>query len=174
MIDSRSDVSLLKDRHPGLWSRYSHLREAVAEQAFTARRTGFFDLPKRNYTAISSQRMEDVKNLEEVEQQIRSQSGFERFQLPPTEIQLHYLARHCSIVSFNISKLGSHAFLVTGNSKQVLRLPKFISEDLNKHISRLPGGNQSRRDAKLIPAEGDDTVKDNMNPNDIAESMCWL
>lgn len=123
---------------------------------------------------MTFQRLEDVKKLDEVEYETRKQPGFERFHLPPTETELHHLARHGPLISFNVTDLGSHAFLVTDNSLRVLRLPNLNFEDLEKHVSIKTKGNQSRRDANLVSVGANSTIKDNIYKNTPAESMCWL
>jgi hypothetical protein len=129
----------------------------------------------RNYTSIASRRIQDVKELDEIECEIRNQPGFARFQLAPTETELHSLAQYGPIVSFNVTKLGSHAFLITDDNVRVLTLPKLLLEDLQNHVSRKTNGNRSRRDAKLVSVDGNGKIESNLNAKEAqAESMRWL
>lgn len=171
LIDTRSDISLLKDRRLDLWAEYSSLREAVAYPVSYENEVSSYSelFSTSDYTFMSLKRLEGYEKLEKIESEIRKEPGFESFQLPLTETELHRLARYGPIVSFNVTNLGSHAFLVTDNNVRVIQLPKLMIGDLENHTSRMTGGNQSRRDVKIISADGivDDT-------DYLARSMCWL
>jgi hypothetical protein len=173
----RSDVSLLQNSYPDLWFRYCQLREAVAAPAsFVDRNSSARGLLSAgDYTSLSLQRLQNVNDLDEVEEEIRKKPGFERFQLAPTEKELHSLARNGPVVSFNVTGLGSHAFLITDDSIRVLTLPKLILEDLQKHVSKKIDGNQSRRDATLVSSDGNIKNESNLDAKTTqAESMRWL
>ena len=175
MVDSRSDISLLRQAYPDMWSRYHRLREAVAASAFsTNRRSSTLGLLLANdYASRSLKLMQDVKELGEVENEIRKQPGFERFQLAPTESEIYELARYGPIVSFNVTHLGSHAFLITGNNVRVLQLPKLNYKDLEKHASKTPGGNRSQRPGTVVSLDGNSKFE-NLYGNTQTESMHWL
>ena len=177
VMDLRSDVSLLQKSYPDLWSRYCRLREAVAAPASFMDRNSSTDglLSAGDYSSVSSQRLQDVRDLDGVEEEIRKKPGFERFQLAPTGEELHSLARNGPVVSFNVTGPGSHAFLITGDNIRVLALPKLILEDLQKHVSKKTYGNRSRRDAKLVSLDGNSKIVSNLDAKTTqVESMRWL
>jgi len=103
--------------------------------------------------------------LDAIKDIIRKQPDFERFQLPPTEIEFYDLARYGPIVSFNVTNFNSHAFLIIRIYVRVLPLPKLVPEDIREHVSRDIGGNRSRRDAKLVSIDGSSKVEGNLYAN---------
>ncbi|KAL9628649.1 MAG: hypothetical protein Q9164_007192, partial [Protoblastenia rupestris] len=152
VLDSGSDISSLKEQHPDLCSTYCALRKIIAtsippkEILYPAH-----ERPSAiNEVSMFSRRTKDIQELKEVEDKIRKQPGFERFQLAPTEKEICELAQEGPIVSYNITEVGSHAFLITAQAVQVLPLPQFSITQLKEHIEKMPTGNRSRRDAKAI------------------------
>jgi len=155
VIDSRSDVSLLKTEYQDLYSQYIQLREIVAMplssdlsqedtsvQATTLRDT---------YASQSLRRNRAAEDLEKVLQKIREQPGFERFQLAPTEKEILDLASSGPLVSFNISSISAEAFIITRGGVDVLQLPHLKEMDLNSTVSVLASrGNSNGRDATIV------------------------
>ncbi len=72
LIDTRSDISRLKDRRVDLWSRYSCLREAVAFPVFPESEISSSSelLSASDYVLLSFQRLEGVKKLKKIETEI--------------------------------------------------------------------------------------------------------
>lgn len=171
LIDIRSDISLLKDCRLNLWAVYSSLWEAVAYPVSYENEVSSYSelFSTSDYTFMFLQHLEGFEKLEKIESEIRKEPEFESFQLPLTETELHCLGQYGPIVSFNVTNFSSHAFLVTDDNVQVIQLPKLMIGDLEKHTSRMTGGNQSRRDVEIISADG--IVEDT---NYLARSMCWL
>ena len=177
VIDSRSDVSMLEERHPELSSRYCYLRECIAASTSlptASNSTPLPQLPGGNYSLMTLARNTMIKEIDMVKGMIRSQPEFERFQLPPTEAELHDMARYGPIVSFNVTPFGSHAFLITEKNVQALPLPKLVLEDIQEQVSRDMGGNISRRDAKLVSIDGSTKVEGYLHASIQTESMRWI
>ena len=152
IIDSRSDVSLLREQHPDLYSKYCTLREIVARASFskTTHTLVYESSPPEEYASMSIRRSENLRKLEEVEEKIRRTAGFERFQMAPTEMELFDLAQDGPLVSFNITEYGSHAFLVSSQVIKALPLHKVTLKDLEECVRSMPVGNKTRRNAKKV------------------------
>ena len=151
VMNSRSDVSLLKEHDSDLYGRYCNLRAAVAETIFHRIDNGAMSMPvsPTKMASIALQNEQNVQELEKVEEEIRKRPGFVRFQLALTENELYELAQRGPIVSFNITEYGSHALIVTSKSIKALSLPRISQEDLFQYISSMPSGLNSSRDAKI-------------------------
>lgn len=89
----------------------------------------------KNYAFVSLQRIKNVQKLNEIENEIRKQSKFEKFQFFSTKTKFHHLTRHDSFVSFNVINFGSHVFLITENNIRMLRFFKNIFKNLKKYVS---------------------------------------
>lgn len=177
VIDSRCDESMLEERHPDLWSRYCYLREWIAVSTLPSAASNSpysSPLPGGHYSSVTLARNLMIKELDVIKIIIRKTPEFDRFQLPLTEVELHDLAQYGPIVSFNVTRFGSHAFLITEKNLEVLPLPKLILEDIHKHTSGNKSGNQSRRDAKLVAVDGSSKIEGSSHANTQTESMRWL
>jgi tetratricopeptide (TPR) repeat protein len=166
VVDSRSDVSSLREMHPDLYLQYTRLREIVAtpllpelspddisSQAMTLR---------DSYALRSSQRYKSAADLDEVLENIRQQPGFNGFQLPPTGTEIVNLAASGPLVSFNISEISAEAFIITTFGVQVLQLPSLKKIDLKSAISFLSDrGNSNRRDVKIVSETGETGTTEN-------------
>ena len=115
-----------------------------------------------------------VKELEVTKALIRKKPELETFQLPPTKAELHGLARNGPMVSFNVTRFGSHAFLITDQNLRVMPLPRFILKDIHEYVSLDMGGNRSRRDGELVSTDEDGEVEGESRSSTRADSMCWL
>ena len=177
VIESRFDVSILEERYPDLWCRYCYLREWIAASTLLSTASNNATIPQipgGHYSLMTVARRVMSDELDTVKHIIRSQPEFERFQLPPTEAELHGMARYGPIVSFNVTPFSSHAFLITEKCVQALPLPKLILEDIQKQISRDMGGNLSRRDAKLVSVDGNSKAEGHLHASNQTESMRWI
>ncbi|KAH8689815.1 CHAT domain-containing protein [Talaromyces proteolyticus] len=179
VIDSRSDVSLLRKKHPDLYSRYDYARKVVAipfSSGLSGEDESFSSL-KNNYTLESLQRHEYSVKLEEVIQEIRENPGFERFQLPLTKNEILHLARGGPLVSFNVSVVSSEAFIVTENTIQALPLPELKKSDVQQMMrSLVHASNGRRRDAKFVEDVDDGSfgMEDELQPVEITSQMSTL
>lgn len=187
LLDSRSDVSMLKERSPVLWSEYCDLREMTTISTLIAplsntvslhgaglRSAGVHEPSAGVYTLATYSRSIMIMELDLLKAQIRRQPGFDRFERPLTDPELRGLARYGPVAIFNVTHVGSDALLITEDNIQVLPLPQLIFEDLQEHVSRDVGGNRSRRDAKLVSIDGSSNITEEVCKNTQAESMRWI
>ena len=152
VIDLRSDVSLLREQHPDLCSKYCTLREIVDRASFskTTHALVYESSPPEEYALMSIRCSENPRNSEEVEEKIRRTAGFERFQMAPTEMELFDLAQDGPLVSFNITEYGTYSFLVSNQVIKALPLHKVTLKDMEECARSMPVGNKTRRIAKKV------------------------
>lgn len=118
MIDSRSDVSDLRDKDIHLFNQYIELRDAVSRSIneFSNATSGGGAASEKAVANALSRRVEDEHKLKLLEEDIRKLEGFERFQLLPTVEELQDVAVHGHIVVFNVTKWRSDAIIVPKKS----------------------------------------------------------
>jgi len=85
-----------------------------------------------------------------VEEEIREQPGFGRFQLARTENELYELAQPGPMVSFNITEYGSHALIVTSKSIKASSLPQISQANLFAYVSSMPSNFRSSRKLEIM------------------------
>lgn len=119
-IDSRSDVSDLKQQHEELYNRYTALRDTISSPILLGDETK--QSLEASMAVAISHRNEEVREFERVVGEIRSLSGFEHFQQPPLPAELVELAASGPIVCFNTTKYRNDAFIVTSAGIRCLRL----------------------------------------------------
>ncbi|KAH7232458.1 CHAT domain-containing protein [Fusarium solani] len=141
LIDGRSDVSDLAEKHPDLARRYEELRQevnaplrgleqdAAREQALWRRRQSILDLD----TCISK---------------IRTVPGHDRFLLGQTTAEMKECAVGGSIVIVNISMLQSDAIIITPATVQAVGLSKLTASDAKAWLSKDWTGRRAERAAK--------------------------
>lgn len=120
---------------------------------------------------MSLQRIKNVQKPNEIENKIRKQSEFKKFQLLSTKTKFYHLTRHDSFVSFNVIKFGSHVFLITKTNIRMLRFFKFIFQNLKKYVSIKTKENESRKNVKIISTNKKSTIEHNMYENFQIEKM---
>ncbi|KAE9363030.1 hypothetical protein N431DRAFT_489968 [Stipitochalara longipes BDJ] len=172
VFDSTSDVSELQREYPELCAQYVRLREAVAASFSDTRSTSEGLLSPETYATKLARRQQQLDELTKVEVQIRQQPNFQRFQLPLTETEFIGLAEHGPLVSFNVSYLGSHAFLISKGGVQLVPLPKLQQKDISNWIKLFASkGNPCRREANVIAEDDEETDVLNDRHNEISEGM---
>lgn len=180
-LDSKSDVSLLKDSHPQLWADYVRLQEALVGPSATPvgqelRHTLTVSSVKNN--AMFSQQYEHhLEELKNIETKIRNQQGFERFQLNPTDKELLDSAERGTLISFNISPILSSAFIVTKTAVRAISLPKeFGDKEFKKRFPFFINGRPYvQRDLALV-SSGDKSKSGGSYPlmTNSGSSLRWL
>lgn len=149
LIDARSEISVLKEDHPELWSQYTHCQQQIGKINLEIG-SAFPGNSKQDYATKLIQRQRHYKSLEELRDRIRQCAGFERFLLPLTEDQIRELARPGPVICFNVSEVSSEAFLITTTDIQYLPLPDLKIENIQKQVSLFASrGNPARRDGTL-------------------------
>jgi tetratricopeptide (TPR) repeat protein len=122
LLDDRSDVSELAQKHPGLAQRYQSL---VAEV-----NTPFDDSEdKSTTTARVVRRREAVTELEICLREIRATPNHDRFLLGQTVAHMQESIREGCIVMVNVSTIGSHAVVMTQDTLQVISIPGLNVKD---------------------------------------------
>ena len=163
IMDSRSDTSALQEHHPDLHARYCYLREIVTSSLNTDSTS---DPAFGEHAAVANasafmQRDRDLLELESIEKKIRENPGFERFQLALTEKEILELTSDGPLVSYNITEVSSHAFLIGNGQIEILPLPKVSVEKLKHWVASMPTGNKTRRlerNMELVSFDDEDQV----------------
>lgn len=171
VIDLRSDGIELREKHPALWMRYTQCRASLGAMNSNALK---MDMEQTYSTGVK--RLEQLhKDWSDIKEEIRSNSGFERFLLSPTERELREMARNGPIVILNTSRINSAAFLVTGSGIQSLSLPD-LEQTKALHWVRIfaPYGNPQRRDAELCEDEEEGQLGSQRTPSEMQTGLLYL
>ncbi|KAL5001350.1 CHAT domain-containing protein [Aspergillus recurvatus] len=151
IMDSQSDISLLKDLDPPLYAEYVLLRDRVSQSAEPGKKShneaDRASLPgpsnRRLQSEVSeyiTQRYKDISRLRDLEKRIRRVKGLSRFLLPPTTEGVQSQADHGPIVAFNATEYRSDAFIITrGNPIRSIPLPAIEFEELESNVEKLAG-----------------------------------
>jgi hypothetical protein len=119
-LETRTDLTSLRLRHPRLADRYVRLRNLLdAEHAFPGAADGVLSLER---AAGDRQRL--AAAFGEVVAQIRSRAGFSGFMLPPSAAELAAQARDGPVAVLNVSHYRSDALLLTATGVTSVPLPQ--------------------------------------------------
>jgi CHAT domain-containing protein/tetratricopeptide (TPR) repeat protein len=158
VIDSRSEITGLREKHENLYSRFIKLRDTVSSpSSYQFVSTGTSQMTSARYIQETLRMDQAAADLDKVIDEIRQQSGFERFLDTFAERDMLQLAASGPIVYYNISNISAEAFIITKDKLEYLPLPEFkaISRD-NMPLLQNCGSDWIRRDAKLLNSTGDD------------------
>ena len=171
VIDVRFDAIELKVKHPALWALFTQCRNSLGAMNSNALRMGIGEA-----YAMDVERLEKLhQNWSNIKEDIRRNSGFERFLLSPTESEMRGLARNGPIVSLNISNIDSAAFLVTTNGIQILPLPALDIKDAQKLVRVFASyGNSPRRDAELYEDEDEEQLSSQRKTSGMEDGLLHL
>ena len=171
VIDVRSDAIELKEKHPALWARFTQCRHSLGVMNSNALRMEIGET-----YATDVERLEKFhKHWSDIKEDIRRNSGFERFLLSPTESELGGMARNSPIVSINISQIDSAAFLVTASGIQSLPLPALKFKDAENLVRIFASyGNSPRRDAELCEDEDEEQLSSQRTTSKIEDGLLYL
>lgn len=164
VIDTRSDVSALKDQHKNLYSQFVELRDVVALSLQGSVGDSSGKDTSGHYTLETLRRSKAASDLNNLIQEIRQKPEFETFLGVQTENEIRQLAASGPVVYYNISNISAEAFLVTKDTVDCLQLPGLedirldndpwlLSSSRGLESDRLPASSRGRwgqRDAKLI------------------------
>lgn len=151
-IDLRADISDLQHIDPLLYSQYIQLRRQIllpfsndlgpSADALKHQRTpgslNFRGL-KTNFSNAISRRTESMKELETIEQKIRTISGFENFRIPLSAADFVQLAQKGPVAAFNVTKYRSDALIATKRGIASIPLDRLSLDDLKRNAARLVG-----------------------------------
>ncbi|MBG0857653.1 CHAT domain-containing protein [Streptomyces spinoverrucosus] len=151
-LDTRSDLTELRVKHPELAARFVALREALdvpsQDSALPplAGGTGVADGPAHRPRDMTA------RDFAAVLDEIRSLGdGFESFGLPPSAPELLCGAEHGPVVVVNVSGYGSSALLLTTDGVSAMALPRLRNDDLHWAVDTFQ---QALREATTDP-DGD-------------------
>ncbi|MGW1761539.1 CHAT domain-containing protein [Streptomyces mirabilis] len=121
-LDTRSDLTDLRDQHPDLAERFSELRELLDQDPAAP----LTDADRADGTGRERHRL--AQELEKLLKRIRACDGFAEFGLPPTADDLLGEAAHGPVVIFNISRYRSDALLLTRDGITSRPLPQLTPD----------------------------------------------
>jgi hypothetical protein len=124
-LNMRSDLAELRERHPDLARRFEVLRDELDRPTEMASPTEPDELVSAAVRAVDAaeQRRSRADELQATLDNIRTQSGFASFALPPAVGELLAQADSGPVVSFNVSRYRSDALLLTSDGIKSLNLP---------------------------------------------------
>ncbi|KAF8850410.1 hypothetical protein BDZ45DRAFT_602885 [Acephala macrosclerotiorum] len=148
-IDSRADVSGLKEQDKDLYTRYIRLRNATMAPLSVDGEDG--KMSEESVATAASHRGQKIRELQAIEDEML------RLQDPPGFLQqlqasdFMKLAKFGPIVSFNITDYGSHAFIVTEERIRTLELQNLSHDAVEERVKLLA-------DKTADPVGTDETV----------------
>jgi tetratricopeptide (TPR) repeat protein len=119
-LDTRSDLSDLRERHPDLAARFVELRDRLDRQPAPV---GLMPAPSGARPDSAADRRRAAAELTATLDRIRALPGFASFALPPALDELLAQADEGPVVSFNISRYRCDALLLTTGGVTSLELP---------------------------------------------------
>ncbi|MER6346478.1 CHAT domain-containing protein, partial [Streptomyces sp. NPDC001532] len=126
VLETRSDVTDLRDRHPELAARFLRLRELLDDpmDATTDPAAGYAAVDGGvRLDRLRADRNQWAEEFAELLVEIRSLDGFSSFGLPPSPQELRAEASDGPVVVFNVSDHRSDALLLTSTSITSVELP---------------------------------------------------
>jgi tetratricopeptide (TPR) repeat protein len=133
ILESRVDLSGLIDINEDLYKRYVKLLDSWSMPP-SAMEDGIGTMSPSAYFLIR----EGVTGaIEEAEEEIRQQPGFQHFRMPKSAENFAKHAQEGPIVCFNATEFRSDAFIITTSGVEVLNLPTLKYDDLARHAKSL-------------------------------------
>ncbi|KAJ8062013.1 hypothetical protein OCU04_009795 [Sclerotinia nivalis] len=134
----RIEILDLKEKHPELAEQFDSLREELDSPI-----TKVTALVDENHISSgqdrTSKRYDANKRLDEVIENIRQQSGFEKFLLPPSEEEMLFAARSGPIVVLNVSEYRCNAIIVEKHQIRLLNLPNLTKKEIEEKSIEILG-----------------------------------
>ncbi|KAJ4244166.1 hypothetical protein NW762_014547 [Fusarium torreyae] len=131
--DLRTDLFMLKKKHPDLASRFSHLRKRL-DAPLANESMATVDTIRENSLG-ADQRRQAEDQLPTLLRDIRAKSGFENFLLAPSAAEIQATAKDGPIVIINISQFRCDALIMELSGTRTVPLP-YISWDTIHHRDR--------------------------------------
>jgi hypothetical protein len=145
LIDGRSDVLELTEKHPNEAKEFNRLRHKASALIS-------FDTPPGIQRQLSLDCDKAVDDLERHLTYIRTHlPGFDRFLLSPSSSDLRKCAADSPIVIVNVTYISSDVLIVLPSGVKHVPLPNFPASDLGKY---LPWG-LTRNSSRYIEKEGE-------------------
>jgi tetratricopeptide (TPR) repeat protein len=178
VINGKNDITELELTHPKIAARYKLLRERISKPPIGADlATGVVPEGFRSTVADSNRLLydpiaawmercrEDIRELAQLENDIRMEKGFERFQMSPSSQDIMKMAAKQPIIVINVSSIRSDAILVTESRIWAIELPHLEYSDLLAFVRRLI------RSPKI--SHGLPSTRPNRN-EELRENLQWL
>jgi CHAT domain len=133
-LDSRADLTALKDSHPGLAADFERLRDLLdpAQEAVAAGEAGQAGAPAPSlaHTGLSAQRRDALAaEWDDLLARIRSLPGFGDFLMPPGVADLAARCTRGPVAVINLSDLRCDALILTVDGLKVVPLPELSFGD---------------------------------------------
>ncbi|KAJ9226752.1 hypothetical protein DTO027B5_1912 [Paecilomyces variotii] len=173
-IDLRADISGLQRIDPLLYNQYIQLRRQIllpsgngmapsADTLKHQRTPGSLNFQglKTNFSNAISRRTESMKELEAIEQKIRTISGFEHFRVPLSAADFVELAQKGPVAAFNVTEYRSDALIAT--KRGIVSIPLDLSlDELKRNAARLVGNERLSRGKPSTKAKRNKELRDIM------------
>ncbi|GKT66816.1 TPR domain containing protein [Colletotrichum tofieldiae] len=164
LIDSRSDVSILRKDHPDLANEFEQLRFSVSRPIDAVE-------PIVRDQAINERR-EAIRLLEDCLDRIRRHDGHQRFLLEPTLDELLQCATEGPIIIVNVTSISSDAIIVSSSGIKAINLPEITPSKASfpagtLGMSRSTNGYREKHDRDL-------QIKTNVTTQYSVEFLSWL
>ncbi|KAF4925019.1 hypothetical protein CGCVW01_v003791 [Colletotrichum viniferum] len=135
LLETRTDISDLKQSHPELANSFVSLRDKLDSSSNWAHpQLTVKEKETWEPLAQAQQRRDLESQFNEVIAKIRTNPGFEDFLLPPKTEDLLAAASLGPIVVLNASIWSCDAFIITSRSIEALRLPPFLFSNFRGSI----------------------------------------
>ncbi|GAB2859698.1 CHAT domain-containing protein [Actinocorallia aurea] len=137
MLETRTDLTELRERFPELAVRLTYLRGLLDQPAAAPEEItpSFAARPDDLFVRHAADRRQVAVELAAILGQIRSLDGFSSFALPPTTDELLAQATHGPVVTFNVTRQRSDALLLTTDGITAIELPDLTFEQLADQIN---------------------------------------
>ncbi|QKD48592.2 uncharacterized protein FOBCDRAFT_236235 [Fusarium oxysporum Fo47] len=129
--EMRADIKSLEEQCPDLASKFITLREQLSSPS-TSGRT--LDTEDPEWNVDESRRHEAGDEFESLLAEIRQQSGFETFLLPPSEFEIKSAAESGPIIIINTSMLRCDAILVESHQITSVPLADFNRREMIEYV----------------------------------------
>ncbi|ENH66620.1 Putative 30S ribosomal protein S17P-like protein [Fusarium oxysporum f. sp. cubense race 1] len=129
--EMRADIKSLEEQCPDLASKFITLREQLSSPS-TSGRT--LDTEDPEWNVDESRRHEAGDEFESLLAEIRQQSGFETFLLPPSESEIKSAADSGPIIIINTSMLRCDAILVESHQITSVPLADFNRREMIEYV----------------------------------------
>ncbi|WP_131803643.1 CHAT domain-containing protein, partial [Pseudofrankia sp. EUN1h] len=141
-LDTRTDLTILAERHPDLAASFTGLRDALDRANDPARPTRHqLSEGGAAATATGAERRATAVAFDDLIARIRELDGFAGFLRPPPVGELLATAADGPVVVVAVSRFGSHALLLTGGGVEAVPLagltPQTVYDQVNAFLTAL-------------------------------------
>jgi tetratricopeptide (TPR) repeat protein len=131
-LESRSDLSTLREQQPAIAGEFEALRRTL-DAAYEQPPNGTDGAV--TVEALAAIRRSQAQAWQDLLERIRRTPGFERFLLPPSIPELTAAAHDGPVVLFSVARQRSDAIALTPAGVQAIPLPAFGLDTINEKIS---------------------------------------